>query len=717
MIKLKNLLCFLFILGFFLIFNVKANAEQFSVNIKEIGASENIQLKTVKNIKDYYFTKPKYWQLNGNTKLVMTFSHSLALLPELSYINILINDHVIKTIQLTKGNAESTTVSIPIPINTLKDYNKISFEVNQHYTYECEDPFHSSLWTTVLNTSFIQFNFTKAKVPTDLARFPYPIYDDLSYTPTTMNFVVPEPHRLSAETLKSYALVDASIAQKVAWKKLNIKITDPTRANLKDNLIIVGTPEENPAIAKFQGLLPYKLAGNKLADSSYQPLDDDHGVLFMANNPANPSNVILFVTGNTPEAVLKAANALTQHPTIEILKGSNVVVKHMIPNKFAKLRDWKEYITTTKEDLIGLNHKSKTVRHITAPPIVYNIKLAPDMYMEYEDKAKLNVFYSYSSKLDRDLSQLEVKLNGVSLHSAKFDKDEGENFKKLTLNIPKQNIQTFNDLEFIFHIYPIKYDKCRFVADEQIWGTIHDNTYFELPAKLKAYLPNIGLINDGGFPFTAYPDMQNLVIVLDDSLNHYDFYSMLWTVARLAKQDFPTDSVNFSVVKYSDLTDSMKKNNNIIAIGKEGRFKFLEEIKDKVFVDYKNSNVKLKGEKKDKFYNLQIHPDLGIMEQILSPWDSKKIILTIYGKNDSGLENATRVFSDDKTFERISDGNIAIISKDTEKYIDNWPTDKKKELYTQDLEKFNLFKFLTQPWVMGLAGFILLIMWLGGRKN
>ena len=139
----------------------KALADQLKLTLKEIGADKNVKLLTVKTYRDFYFTKPEQWKVLPSSKLILSFQHSPQLLRERSSLNILINNQVIKTIELNKNNAKKTTTTVDIPVKILKDHNKLTFDVDQHYTMDCEDPFDPALWTTVLNSSTIQLDYTR----------------------------------------------------------------------------------------------------------------------------------------------------------------------------------------------------------------------------------------------------------------------------------------------------------------------------------------------------------------------------------------------------------------------------------------------------------------------------------------------------------------------------------------------------------------------------
>jgi hypothetical protein len=693
----------------------KASAEQVTLTLKQLGADQNVDLKTVKTFREFYFTKPENWMMAPSTKLILTFQHSPQLLPERSSLTILINDQSIESIELNKGNASTTTVSIPIPVSILKDYNKLTFDVDQHYTYKCEDPFDPSLWTTVLNTSTLQLDFTRTIPKTDFFRYPYPIYDPLEYRDTELNFVIPRPEANRDQTLKSMAMVNASIAQHVGWKPLKVMAYTPDKLNEKANLIIVGTPKENAAIRLFNDSLPYKISGDQFVDSSGSPIGDNFGILMMVPNPKDRGSAILIVSGNTPEAVLKAANALTQYPTRGILKGNTVIVKENLPPQLSEFRNWPEYVRTKKATLMDIQHETKTTRGVTSVPIKYSLNLMPDMSMPPRNFVKMNVIYSYAANLDPDMSKLEILLNNKAFHSVALDNTSGENLKNLELEIPTESVELYNTLEFRYHLFPIKFDICRFTTDEHVWGTIHNTTSFDFPATIKTVIPDMGLINDGGYPFTAYRDMQENVFVLADDFTAYDVYGMLWVAARLAKLTQPTEAVNFDVVRYSNMKGSHKNNKNIITLGTKTRNKLIKDVDPELNLIFGEDQFKiLKQDKIDAISELRNEPNQGIIEQMLSPWNTNRVLMVVYGEDDKGLLNAISAFSDTNKFKNIERGNIVAVSE-TVQSITTLRKDQAKQLYGEQAKRkaataefwWNLFKIFLM--VVGTLAIIRII--------
>lgn len=640
-------------------------AENLKLQLKEIGADKDVALRNVKYHRDFYFTKPDNWVVQPSSKIVLTFQHSAQLLPERSSLNVMINGQVIKSIQLNKGNAAKNTTSIPLSPKVLKDFNKLTFDVDQHYTYKCEDPFDPALWTTVLNTSSINIDYKEVTPNMDFALFPFPVMDVLDYKPTITNYVIPQMTTASDDTLTAMGMVNAFIAQKVSYKDMKILVSLPDKINDKGSMIVIGTPEENRTIKDLASSLPLKLSGNAFQGKDGKELTPDAGVLMMVANPSNKAEVVLIVSGNSPAGVLKAAKVLTQLPTRSVLKGPVVLVDEALKNEFAELRDWPGWVRNKKTTLANIGIKSQTTRGVTSVPIKETIKIMPDITMPPKNFAKLKIVYSYAAHLEASQSELEFIWNNVSMHSAKLTNPEGENLAELEIEIPAESIKIYNEAIFKYHLFPVKYDMCRFTSDEQIWGTIHNITSFEFPAQIKTVIPDIGLINDGGYPFTAYPDLQDDVVVLADDYNAYDVYGMLWFIARLAKMTKDTDAQNVSVVREKNLAGTMKNSKNIVAIGTNDRNGFIKSVKPELRLIYDDSFKILRREKQKDLAKLRDIPDMGVVEQLLSPWNDRRVVTILYGQDNKGLKNAISLFSDDAKFEKIQRGNIVAVTADS----------------------------------------------------
>jgi len=631
------------------------------IGMKELGDPQGYRLKTVRTQRDYPFTRPQGWQVLPSSNIHLTFQHGSNLLPERSSLNVLVNNRILKSIPLGKDNVTPTTLNIPIPPDLLKDNNILSYQVDQHYTYKCEDPFSEELWTEVLPDSALTLNYSWKPVHPDLAQYPFPLLDPLNnYTPTVVGYVLPTG--ASDQSLEAFGVVATHLGQQAGWRAIKPYVGDTKALHSSDNLIVIGTPTENPAIGAITSGLDLPLSGGQFTDRQGLPIPADAGVLQLVPNPNNPTRAILIVSGNSPDGVKKAAHVLAQGSLNKILTGRSAIIKDYQKGSEYPYRAWDGFILKSGDDFASLDLQTQTTRGITALPIFYKVKMMPDLFLPGKTKVKLHTKYSYASQLDASQSKLEVLLNGKAIKSVPLDDKAGKSLADLTVEIPSEEFHTFNDLEYRFHLYPEKYDMCRFVTDIHIWGTIHNTSSIDLPGEIKAPLPDVGLINDGGYPFTAYQDMSKLGLVLPDSVSRTDLEAMLQLLTRLGRNSLSHKGIELSANHASSLPDDIKKDRNLILIGQRDKNKLLGEVKDKASLLVDGSWNTLQEDQKAKVAQINYVPGQGIVEELLSPWNGNRVALLVTGQNDTALVRDAQLFENDTWYTAIKQGNLTVIN-------------------------------------------------------
>jgi hypothetical protein len=686
------------------------------IGMKELGDPQGYRLKTVRTQRDYPFTRPKGWKVSPSSSIRLSFQHGSNLLPERSSLNVLVNNRILKSIPLGKNNITPTTVNIPVPPELLKDNNILSYQVDQHYTYKCEDPFSEELWTEVLPDSTLTLNYSWEKVHPDLAQYPFPFLDFLNnYTPTTMTYVLPSSP--SDEALEAFAVIAAHLGQQAKWRDLKPSIGDRESLQSSDNLILVGSPSENNAIASLGDALDLPISGGKFSDKSGSILPDDYGVLQLIPNPYNQTRSILLVSGNGPAGVKKAAHVLAQGSLNKILVGRSAIVKDYQKGSDYPFRAWDGFILQSGDNFDNLGLKTQTARGITALPIFYQLKLMPDIFLPGKQKVKLHTVYSYASQLDASQSKLEVLLNGKAIKSVALDDKNGKSLADLTLEIPTEEFHTFNDLEYRFHVYPEKYDLCRFVTDVHIWGTIHNTSYVEFPGEVKAPLPDVGLINDGGYPFTAYQDMSRTAIVLPDAANRTDLEAMLQFVTRMGRESASRKGIELATYHASSLPDEVKKDRNLVIIGQRSQNKLFSELKDKAALLTEGTWNTLQEDQKNRIAQLGYTPGQGIVEELLSPWNNNRVALLLTGESDTALVRNAQLFQNDAWFKAINQGNLTVVNDTGPKSAILLSKGEARFFYAQDQRSG--FQIPSWGWIaigfFSLLGVISVLRFLFGR--
>lgn len=644
-----------------------AGGRSLRIGMDKFGDPQGYRLKTVRTQRDYPFTRPKGWKVLPSSNVHITFQHGSNLLPERSSLNILVNNRLLKSIPLAKDNVTSTPATVAIPPALLKDKNVLSFQVDQHYTYKCEDPFSEELWTQILPESALTLNYTLEPVHPDLAQYPFPLLDPLnSYTPTVVGYIVPigSASAVSDQTLEAFGVVAAHLGQQSQWRAIKPYVGEVNSPNVSDNLILIGTPQENPAISQLASNAPLRLSGGQFTDAQGTPIPPEAGVLQLVANPRNPTKAVLIVSGNGPEGVKKAAHALAQGRINKILTGRSAIINDYQRGSDYPYRAWDSFILKSGESLADVGLDTQTSRGITALPIFYSMKVMPDLYLPGRQKAKLHTVYSYASQLDASQSKLEVLLNGKAIKSVPLDDKAGKSLAEFTVDIPTEEVHTFNDLEYRFHVYPEKYDMCRFVTDVHIWGTIHNTTRIEVPGEIKSPLPDVGLINDAGFPLTGYQDLSHLGVALPEDTGRTDLEAMLQILTRLGRESASHKGIELTAHHAGSVPDNERKENHWILIGQHEHNGLLKDMKGKSTLLMEGQWNNLQEQQKNRIAQINYAPGQGIIEEVLSPWNENRVVLMLTGQNDSAIIHDAQLFQNDAWFSAIKPGNITVVNNE-----------------------------------------------------
>lgn len=614
----------------------------------DLFVQEDIQMRGVASGYKINFVRPRGWEVLPGSQIRLQMEHSAALIGELSFLDISINDTKVMTVRLDETNVRTNEILVDMKPEMLQDYNTIGLSVAQHYTRDCEDPFHSSLWTTISRLSDIYFVYKPNPQVPDLSTFPSPFYDQLHYGPTKLHYLMPQSP--SQSTLTSLVMMNTSLAQAVAWHHMETSFISSLE-EAQYPTIIVGTPTEQPIVNQL-------LAGKSISSGAIQVMQ----------HPINPLIPVLVVTGSNPEGVMMAAKTLTQERERRTLNGPYAVVSSVKDAEPSREHDWPGYIPATENGeftLAQLGYKDQTARGFFSGPIIMNFKSIPD-YKFVPRSQQMTLRYSYSAQLDPNLSTVEIRIDDIAIRSLPLNNEQGENRLESTFHIPQGLIHPNSKLVVVFHLFPIKYDPCKLIEDKQIWGTIHEDTSFSMPRDYYADLPDLEAFRNGGFPFTRYQDMQDTVYVVPDSPTPNELQMMMDVSTRLGRIS-KADHVSPRVYTTGSLPANVRDGNNLIVIGTAGRQRLFQQI-----AEAKADSITYKimpGEKKqlrvsdDPKLEASDFVNQGVMEEMISPWNNQKVILAITGREETAMMNIQQVLRDDKRFSGLN-GNLILAQAD-----------------------------------------------------
>lgn len=649
------------------------------------------------------FTQPRSWQPQS-VKVVLRYRHSPALYATRSNLTVLINGTSIGSLPLNKRQGEIGEAIFEVPLDLLQDHNELLVAALQNNSPTCtQDPYDPSLWTEVLPDSKLVFEVTPQAVTPDFSQFPYPLFDTLSLKTNQVAYLLPK--QVEDGWLTDAARLQAALGRVAQYRPFDSRTIERLAAvNPEERLVIIGTPEAQPALAELK--LPFTLKNQVFLDGKGQPLADDVGVLAWTTT-AQSRVPVLVASGNGPAGVAKAVQFLTQPQDAQVAVGHGLLISQVTPVASPPPRQWPGYLPESNsfqlKDLQTTNRQplgDVTVRGSHAPALEVDFKALPDD--QFSAGNQLVLRYSYGPQINPLTSLIEVELDGVAIDGERLTSMEGADQESFQIDLPADKITPYSRLRVNFRLDPRERRSCSRVTDQQLWGTIHADSEFRLVRQASANLPDLKLLSTG-FPFTAPQDLSTTAMVLPDRPNAADVTLLLEMSERLGRLS-RAEAVQLSVFRVGSLPEEVKRDRNLIAIGTQIQFPFPEVLASEGFSLRQQLSRQWGGSQ------MQTLPDPeGVMKMVISPWNRQRVVLALSGQGSKGLESLTDLVAQDALFYQI-EGDTALIRANT---ANPDPLDPASyELaFLQQSPQVQLATTPTPPWFLQLlrANWLLLI--------
>ncbi|MBE9011458.1 cellulose biosynthesis cyclic di-GMP-binding regulatory protein BcsB, partial [Pseudanabaenaceae cyanobacterium LEGE 13415] len=599
------------------------------------------------------FTRPRQWELKS-AKATIRYQHSPSLVAEKSNLVIRVNDTSIGSAPLNLKNAQVGKVAFDIPRNLLQDENQISIVAQQQNSPTCSNPDDPTLWSEVLSDSEIVFDYTVKPVDLDFSRYPFPFFDEYGLDSNRVSYLL--PNQTSESWLTAVSRFQTNFGRLADFRPLEtVLLKDLKNLAWNDRVIVIGTPSEQPLLKTMK--LPYKLVNDRFVDGNNTPLPDNVGVAMLAtlNNGEIPAVV---VSGNGAEGVAKAAQFLIQPSNSQIGAGTAVIVSDLSETPSPAPREWSHYLPNKDSfqlsALTGLDnkpYKDKTVKGTSAAPIQVHFRALPDD--RFLRGSTMNLKYSYSAQVDPRTSSVSVLIDGVGIGSKKLDSDKGGQNESLTVDLPPNLIKSNSIIEVAFDMYPKEAAQCGYANDQQLWGTVHSDTSFNLKRENSVELPDLKLLTTG-FPLASPQDLSKTAIVVPDAPTETDLMTLIKFSERMGRLT-AAKSVKVDVFKTGSLPEGMKKDRNIVAIGTRDRFPVQQAFETGGF---QLMDVFGRGLGQDRIQTL---PDAsGVIKSVMSPWNSDRVLIAFSGQTEKGLQQVQDFIAKDNWFYQLKNDTVLI---------------------------------------------------------
>ncbi|MCY7285657.1 MAG: cellulose biosynthesis cyclic di-GMP-binding regulatory protein BcsB [Cyanobacteria bacterium CAN_BIN43] len=612
------------------------------------------------------FTRPRSWDVRS-AQVQLRLQHSPSLLPDRSNITVRVNDTSIGSLPLGKNQGQPNEILFNIPVNLLEDRNDLSILTEQQTSDTCSNPADPTLWSEILPDSKVILNFRPKPIALSFSRYPYPFLDNLSLETNKITYLRPQSY--SAEWLTAASRLETSLGRRLGKVLLNTQIVGGLgEVTGGDRLIVIGTPAEQPALAQLP--LPFALEGGKFVDANQTVIPDDVGIVIMALTKDNRVPTLV-ATGNSPAGVAKAVQFLVQAKDAELGTGQALTVNALTEVPPPAPRNWTGYMPVENNfqlsDLYDTNGnliKDTTVRGTSAPPVHIAFKALPDD--RFLDGSAMTLRYSYSPQMDDRTSAVEIRIDQVTVASRRLSSNGGER-ETFSFRLPEEKIKPDSVMDVHFVMKPEAGSECGLEADQQLWGTVHANTSFEMRRDNVVRIPDLTLLRTG-YPFTEPQDLSTAAIALPTAPTESDVQTLLAFSERLGRVS-QAESVKTQVF-VGEVPKEAKDRLNVVGIGTRDRLTVPE-----VFQEKEGFSLGKSFTRQWEQSQVQTMSDNeGVVKAIVSPWNKDRQLIAFTGQTEQGLKELQSLFQKETLFKKLG-GDTLLISSNTPTPVASNPDD------------------------------------------
>ena len=493
--------------------------------LADVGTPDTIVMRGVDAYHSMYFSVPQT-QVVKTATMRLRYHFSPGLLPALSHLKVSVNGTLFATLPVTtqpllagapadltpeEKTAESQQLAVrragennalleatlTMPAEMLVHNNQITFEFVGHYTLQCEDPSHSTLWAHVDANSSIELQGSLLPLQDDLKLLPLPFYDAaVNLHPVVPIVFLNQP---STKALRAAGIV-------ASWFGLLPTDARPVRFPVSFGQIPTGNVvllSENPA--DLPGSLNVQSSGG--------------ASISMRTNPSDPYSKVLILSGDSADDLITASRALALQRNL--WQGNQVSVS-MKPLPASEPDDAPRWLPTNTKDPVNISQFMNTgdLQGDGSVPVGVYFRIPPDIINYAPANIPFHLEYRYNPVPLANESTLQFYSNGAYVSSTPMPhSDKASQVLSTEVPVPKVSMRPFSNsmmLKFVFQI--AKKNKCQDTAPLNLEGAVLKESYLDIrDIPHLAALPDLELFANAGYPFTRMKDLSETVVVLPDN--------------------------------------------------------------------------------------------------------------------------------------------------------------------------------------------------------
>ena len=535
------------------------------------------------------------------------------------------NDVLVSTIALSELGGRSETLTLPAEsLVAVRQDGRHQLTISLSAQFSCL--YNIRALVVIKPTSTFKLPFEVSSPVLDLSRLPAPFHLRDALLPDRTVVVVPDEP--DVKELQAALDVMAGFGSLVgeAFDLGLVTAGELTETVLAEsNLIFVGMPGQFDLLGNIS--FPLAVENNQFTNLPAESETD--GVIQMAVSPWNESKTALLVGGNSTEAVIKAAQAVSSG---RILIYENPALAYV-----AEVQPLSRTLPVVEDfTLQSLGYVTETLSGIGVNSVQYSFNASKEQLNSSD--GTINLIYYHSGLLDYGLSSFSVEINNQVISSTVFSK-ESEQLSTLLIKIPP-GLLRFGENRMTVSARLFAVTSCDSTGFSNPWLTISDQSSLHLPVNPNPNATNPWLLDLKLYPglFTTSSDLGDVAFVLPKS------NPSTWKIAgqlayQLGRTANPLIS-NLEAVYAEDVPQTVLAEKSLIVIGRASTVPFLSQINDRLPAPFDLQTDTASESDMQVVYRIPSGMSVGYLQLLNSPFNIERPILVLAGNTEAGLAMA-----------------------------------------------------------------------------
>lgn len=589
------------------------------------------------------FSIPANWRLVPNGEVTLDYEVTLTgadvgLIggeqnPYGGTLSITFNDTLVSTISLSDLGPQTVTLSLPPEsLTAVRADGRHQLTISLAAQFSCL--YNIRALVLIKPTSGFRLPFEVSAPDLDLSRLPAPFFLRNALLPDKTLVVVPDEP--DVQELRAALNVMAGFGSLVGETfdfslATDGELTEDLRA--ASNLIFVGMPDQFDQLSTVD--FPLAIQNNQFSNLPAESETD--GVIQMAVSPWNESKTALLVSGNSTEAVMKAAQAVSSG---RILVYQNPALAYV-----ADVQPLSRTLPVVEDfTLQSLGYETDTLSGIGLQSVEYLFNASKEQLNT--QNGTIDLIYYHSGLIDYGLSSFSVELNNQLISSTVFSK-ESEQLTTLQIKIPP-GLLRFGENRLTISARLFAVTSCDSTGFSNPWLTISDQSMIHLPVEADPNGVTPWVLDLKFYPelFTTSSDLGDLAFVLPQD------NPSTWKLAgQLAYElgDTANPLIANLETAYADaIPQPVLDERSLIVIGRASTVPFLSQINDRLPAPFDIQNDTASESHMQVVYRIPEGMSVGYLQLLNSPFNIERTILVLAGNTEEGLGMAGNALLQDE---------------------------------------------------------------------